>query len=107
MPGGAFYRSAEWRSLRAAILHRDGHRCATPGCTTRASHVDHILAVSRGGGALDPANLVARCARHHSQKTAMFDGGFGNPKREAREIRQTGCDVHGWPLDPNHSGRKR
>lgn len=97
MPGGPFYRRAEWRALRTAILTRDGHRCATPGCATRASHVDHILAVSRGGGALDPANLRSLCAPCHSRKTARADGGFGNRLRPDTPLRARGCDRDGWP----------
>ena len=97
MPGGPFYRSAEWRAVRAAVLHRDGYRCATPRCDRRASHVDHILAVSRGGGALDPANLRSLCASCHSRKTATADGGFGNRLRPAPPLRARGCDRDGWP----------
>lgn len=96
MPGGSFYRTPDWTRLRAAILARDSHRCATPGCPRRATHVDHILAISRGGGALDPANLRSLCHRCHSRKTAAADGGFGNP-RSTTTLRARGCDADGWP----------
>ncbi len=36
-----------WRSIRAGILARDGHRCQL--CGGPASEVDHILPVSEGG----------------------------------------------------------
>ena len=100
MAGGSFYRGREWVRLRAAILARDAHRCATPGCTTRATHVDHVLAINRGGGALDPANLRCLCPRCHSRKTAAADGGFGNNRRSTTTLRAIGCDADGWPTAP-------
>jgi 5-methylcytosine-specific restriction endonuclease McrA len=72
-----------WLQLRKEILARDDHECqalelmrpasatARVGvvrCALRATHVDHILAKSRGG--LDiPENLISLCARHHRSKT--------------------------------------
>ena len=47
-----------WRRLRAAVLARDGHRCHW--CGEPATHVDHLVPVSRGGED-DPLNLVAAC----------------------------------------------
>lgn len=97
MAAGSFYRTPEWTRLRVAVLARDSHRCATPGCTHRASHVDHIVAIKRGGGALDPANLRSLCHRCHSRKTAATDGGFGNQRGDAT-LRAVGCDADGWPF---------
>jgi 5-methylcytosine-specific restriction endonuclease McrA len=48
---------------RQRILARDGYRCQLrlPGCTGRATHVDHI--VPRGvGGTDDDSNRRAACA---------------------------------------------
>jgi hypothetical protein len=58
------YASQQWRSLRLAILDRDGHRCQIngPKCKQHATHVDHIIPVSAGGAPYDPANLRAACA---------------------------------------------
>ena len=52
-----------WRTLRAKVLERDGHRCQLrlDGCTMRATTVDHDFPVSAGGSDhMD--NLVAACA---------------------------------------------
>ena len=82
-----YYRSREWRALRAAILRRDGYRCAVPGCPNRASVADHIKP-RRDGGADAPHNLRSLCEHHHNQRA---HGG---------EPRLIGCDAAGWPLDP-------
>jgi 5-methylcytosine-specific restriction protein A len=47
-------------------------------CGGPATQVDHITPVSKGGSILDWGNLQSLCHRHHSQKTARHDGGFGN-----------------------------
>jgi len=52
--------------------------CASPGCTLPSVDVDHVLS-KRKGGTDDRSNLIAFCHRHHSQKTALTDGGFGRP----------------------------
>ncbi len=50
---------------RAAVLARDRHRCATPGCrATRFLEVHHVVPRSRGGGNGE-ANLVTLCSRCH------------------------------------------
>lgn len=98
-----FYRSKEWLAVRASVLKRDAYRCATPRCTTKASHVDHIKPMSQGGAGLDMRNLLSRCASCHNRLTARFDGGFGNPVKPRREF---GCDADGWPLDAGHLWRR-
>jgi 5-methylcytosine-specific restriction protein A len=57
------YRSAAWRELRASVLAAAGGRCAIrgPNCSIRATEVDHIVPMSMGGEAYDPANLRASC----------------------------------------------
>jgi 5-methylcytosine-specific restriction protein A len=57
--------------------------CQAEGKTTRATDVDHIVP-RRQGGTDDQSNLMPLCHSHHSQKTAMNDGGFGN--RRARNL---------------------
>lgn len=52
-----------WAALRFAILRRDGFQCKYCGRTPNDGaklHVDHILAVSRGGSN-NPENLVTAC----------------------------------------------
>jgi hypothetical protein len=52
-------------SVRAAVLARDRHRCATPGCrSTHFLEVHHVK--PRGqGGSNRAANLVTLCSRCH------------------------------------------
>lgn len=47
-----------WEQLRLEILARDSYKCRY--CGGRASQVDHVVPVSRGGGEED-GNLVAAC----------------------------------------------
>ncbi len=68
----------KWRRIRAAYL-RKHPTCVEPGCNQAATHVDHIKARTQGGGD-EWANLQGLCHSHHSSKTNMFDGGFGNRK---------------------------
>jgi 5-methylcytosine-specific restriction protein A len=101
--GGAFYDSPEWKKARAR--HLAMHRtCEAPGCGTPSKRVDHKLAISRGGGALDPENFQALCEKCHNAKTARVDGGFGNPKTDGVAFRGAGAD--GRPLDPRHHWNK-
>jgi 5-methylcytosine-specific restriction endonuclease McrA len=52
-------------SVRARVLARDRHRCATPGCgSARFLEVHHVVPRSRGG-TNDAANLVTLCSRCH------------------------------------------
>jgi len=86
----AFYRSPEWRRLRAVVLQRDPV-CATRGCGRPSSHVDHIVPRSRGG-ADTPGNLRGVCVSCHNRRSAS-----GNAP-----LRAIGFDVNGQPLDPAH-----
>jgi 5-methylcytosine-specific restriction endonuclease McrA len=60
-----------WRRIRPAILRRDNYTCQLrlPGCTTRATDVDHIVETSKGGAWHDPANLQAACKRCNTLKS--------------------------------------
>jgi 5-methylcytosine-specific restriction endonuclease McrA len=100
MRGDGFYQSPAWRALRKATLTANP-LCSVPGCGVASRHVDHRVARSRGGASLDPANLVALCHPHHSEKTARVDGGFGNQRGGEATLRAKGCDLNGWPLDPS------
>ncbi len=51
-----------WRTVREAVLARDGHRCVV--CGAPATEVDHLVTVSAGGGD-EPANLRAVCRGHN------------------------------------------
>ena len=55
----------QWRKTRAAVLKRDGHRCFY--CGKRATTVDHLRPLSRGGTDAE-ANLVAACTDCNTAK---------------------------------------
>jgi hypothetical protein len=48
----------DWGVLRKQILERDNYLCEY--CGRRASEVDHVIPISRGGSN-EPTNLVAAC----------------------------------------------
>ena len=54
-----------WPKVRLAILQRDQYQCQIKGktCTGKATQVDHIVSVLKGGAWFDPQNLRASCAR--------------------------------------------
>lgn len=63
----------EWQRIRAAYLRRNPW-CVM--CGARATQVDHILPLARGG-THDASNLESLCASCHSRKTAQHDGAWG------------------------------
>jgi 5-methylcytosine-specific restriction protein A len=65
----------DWPAVRNEYLL---HHPFCVVCGGTATQVDHITPVSKGGSIRDWGNLQAMCHRHHSQKTAAVDGGFGN-----------------------------
>lgn len=62
--------TAAWRKLRKQVLERDRYRCQLrePGCTGKATVVDHIINVGAGGAPLDPKNLQSACAPCNARK---------------------------------------
>lgn len=102
MASDPFYRSLAWREARAAYI-RTHPTCEVPTCSKPAKHVDHKRARRAGGASLDPANFMALCHSHHSEKTARRDGGFGHAPGA---VQFRGCDAAGWPIDPNHPWRR-
>lgn len=86
----SFYRSAEWRRLRLAVLTRDPV-CSTRGCDRKSTHCDHIVPRS-AGGADNMANCRGVCTSCHNRRSAS-----GNAP-----LRAVGCDATGRPLDPAH-----
>jgi 5-methylcytosine-specific restriction endonuclease McrA len=64
-PGGRNRATVPPR-LRASVLARDRHRCASPGCgATHFLEVHHIVP-RRAGGPNEAANLVTLCSRCHA-----------------------------------------
>ena len=86
----AFIRVAVPRGLcgaRLPGLPATGHsQCATDGRVVAGEEVDHVVP-HRGDPHLlyDPTNLQWLCRRCHGRKTAVEDGGFGNPCREGAD----------------------
>lgn len=51
-------------SIRREVLERDEHTCANVPCPNEATHVHHIVPVSRGGSN-HPDNLISLCKECH------------------------------------------
>jgi 5-methylcytosine-specific restriction protein A len=67
---------ATWRVIRARYLYAHPV-CEDPsGCVSPSVDVDHIDGRGPSGDNSD-GNLQALCHPHHSEKTALRDGGFG------------------------------
>lgn len=96
MPQLPFYNSKPWRDARATQLHREPHCrvCAMVGIKTRATEVDHILAITAGGHPTNPANLRSLCKTHHSQKTMMVDGMHRNSGKSLVTSGPDGFPIH-------------
>jgi 5-methylcytosine-specific restriction endonuclease McrA len=75
-----YYSSKAWRDLRAARLAMDGHQCTVPGCTARATIVDHII-TRRAGGTDTLSNLRSLCRAHDQQIKERSDGSRANGGR--------------------------
>ncbi|GGB70648.1 HNH endonuclease signature motif containing protein [Glycocaulis alkaliphilus] len=94
------YSTANWQRLRLRKLSEQPlcEVCTKLGRIVPASHVDHRIAIAKGGEAFPPLEgLAALCASCHSRKTNAEDNphafGFGPAK---------GCDPSGAPLDDTH-----
>jgi hypothetical protein len=55
-----YYKTRQWRRLRAARLRLDNHTCIVAGCGKRAVVVDHIVR-RQDGGADSIANTRSLC----------------------------------------------
>ena len=67
----AWRRQKRWRVLRRMILNNYPFcvECLERNIHHESREVDHIRAVSDGGGKYDPENLQALCKSCHSRKT--------------------------------------
>ena len=63
----------QWRTVRDAVIARDGHCYINAGCEGGLS-VDHIIPLSLGGSELDPDNLITMCMKHNRQKSNKVTG---------------------------------
>jgi 5-methylcytosine-specific restriction enzyme A len=70
---------AAWRKIRAEVLSDEPccRLCKAQGKLVRATVVDHIKPLARGG-THDKGNLQPLCTACHNRKTATVDGGFAS-----------------------------
>jgi 5-methylcytosine-specific restriction endonuclease McrA len=64
------YRTSAWRSVRKAVLARDGFCCQIrlAKCRGWADTVDHIVELDDGGPAYEMSNLQAACRSCNAAK---------------------------------------
>jgi len=97
----SLYTSPAWKAARKAALIRAHFRCQICGINVSkpgASRVDHIQSArTRPDLALTPTNLRVLCVLHDNQ--AHREKMSTNKTRNAKF---SGCDVSGFPLDPQH-----
>lgn len=93
------YSTARWQRLRKAKLSEAPlcQTCQRRGRKVIAEHVDHVVAMAKGGPAFPTMDgLRSLCASCHSIKTSAMD------RRGGKGVAIKGCDVNGLPLDPDH-----
>lgn len=88
------YDLRAWHRVRKEQLSREPlcRHCHARGVITVARHVDHIIAIERGGAWFDADNLQSLCHACHNAKTARDEG----------HAASMGVDVNGNPVDPTH-----
>jgi 5-methylcytosine-specific restriction enzyme A len=88
------YRTKHWQRVRRhqLLVQPLCEMCQQHGISRPATCVDHIVPHRNDVNAFWFNPLQSLCASCHS-----------GPKR-CKELRgyERGCDVHGYPLDPNH-----
>jgi 5-methylcytosine-specific restriction enzyme A len=63
------YSSTAWLGLMARLRKQRGNRCEHCNATKVRTIGDHIVELSDGGAALDPANVQLLCWSCHTIKT--------------------------------------
>ncbi len=78
------YSTSRWRKFRSWYLNLYPLcvKCEEEGRVNPATNVDHIDPVDGPNDPrfFDEAEVQALCHRHHSQKTAVEDGGWGRDR---------------------------
>lgn len=74
---------AAWQKVRAAVLSDSPYcvMCQAEGRMRKATCVDHVLSLERGG-TNDRENLQPLCHPCHSRKTVAVDGALGQLPRQ-------------------------
>lgn len=89
-------RGPRWKTLRMAVLERDGFRCRECGAPGRLE-VDHVKPVrTHPDLAYDPANLQALCPSCHTRKTRI-ECGHPEPDERRQAWRSLVDDLHRQP----------
>lgn len=79
-------RGPRWKTLRMAVLERDGFKCVDCGTSRGRLECDHIVPVRlRPDLAYDPDNCAMRCPSCHAAKTHVEVG-----------RKPPAYDRHGW-----------
>ena len=89
--------SKQWRDIRSVQLGRFPlcEDCQRDGITTPANEVDHNTGdTARNMVGVELSSLCKPC---HSSRTMRRERGLPTV---------IGCDVNGWPLDPEHPWNK-
>ena len=92
-----YYRTPQWRQLRAAAWARAKGWCEVPGCQALGKVVDHIIS-RKAGGRDELSNLRVLCRTHDNQIKEQANG----TRRGGGHAVVHGCDEHGRPIDPSH-----
>jgi 5-methylcytosine-specific restriction protein A len=95
------YSTRRWERLRRLKLqqHPLCQSCLQLGRIEPAVAIDHRTPIKRGGEAFPALDLLASlCVRCHNAKTRAEQAG--------EDYLRKGCDVFGYPLDPNHPWNK-
>ncbi|MEO1191466.1 MAG: HNH endonuclease signature motif containing protein [Pseudomonadota bacterium] len=75
--------------------------CDKRGLPVAASHVDHKVAISKGGDPFPPLDaLMSMCPSCHSIKTSAIDR--SDRSSGSAGVAFKGCGLDGLPLDPSH-----
>lgn len=90
MPNRLTGRKLQERRKRYFREHPLCVHCQAEGLVRRATELDHIIPLFKGG-ADDESNVQGLCVEHHLAKTRK-DMGF----------RDGGADASGMPTDPDH-----
>ena len=95
------YNSRQWKVSRKMAMMRAEYTCEHPGCDEAligpgCCHVHHRKPLRQSMAlAYEPLNHQALCVPHHTAET-------NREIAQARGKAKRGCDVDGWPTDPNH-----
>ena len=88
-PEREWLKDLRWKKRRELLRLANPHcvDCAAEGVLTPWTHADHDPPHNGDEHAFFNGPIVGRCQHHHNKMTAMYDGGFGNPKKPRPKAR--------------------